>query len=39
MDKLAVVKALYSDSFAHGSAMIQMNSGECSKAGLPSDRG
>jgi hypothetical protein len=27
MDKLAVVKALYSDSFAHGSAMIQMNSG------------
>lgn len=27
MDKLAVVKALYADSFAHGSAMIQMNSG------------
>jgi len=27
MDKLAVVKSLYSDSFAHGSAMLQMNSG------------
>jgi hypothetical protein len=27
MDKLAVIKSLYSDSFAHGSAMIQMNSG------------
>lgn len=27
MDELAVVKALYSDSFAHGSAMLQMNSG------------
>jgi hypothetical protein len=27
MDKLAVVKSLYADSFAHGSAMIQMNSG------------
>lgn len=26
-DKLAVVKSLYADSFAHGSAMIQMNSG------------
>jgi len=27
MDKLAVIKSLYQDSFAHGSAMIQMNSG------------
>ena len=27
MDKLAVVKSLYSDSFVHGSAMLQMNSG------------
>jgi len=27
MDKLAVIKSLYADSFAHGSAMIQMNSG------------
>jgi len=27
MDKLAVIKSLYCDSFAHGSAMIQMNSG------------
>lgn len=27
IDKLAVVKSLYADSFAHGSAMIQMNSG------------
>jgi len=27
MDKLAVVKSLSSDSFAHGSAMLQMNSG------------
>lgn len=27
MDKLAVVKSLYADSFAHGSAMIQMNTG------------
>jgi hypothetical protein len=27
MDKLAIVKSLYADSFAHGSAMIQMNSG------------
>jgi hypothetical protein len=27
MDKLAVVKSLYADSFAHGSAMLQMNSG------------
>ena len=26
-DKLAVIKSLYSDSFAHGSAMLQMNSG------------
>jgi hypothetical protein len=26
MDKLAVVKSLYSDSFAHGSAVLQMNS-------------
>ncbi|MDB5313109.1 MAG: hypothetical protein JWO38_7311, partial [Gemmataceae bacterium] len=27
MDKLAVVKSLYADSFVHGSAMVQMNSG------------
>jgi hypothetical protein len=27
MDKLAVVKSLYADSFAHGSANIQMNTG------------
>ncbi|MBL9127165.1 MAG: DUF1501 domain-containing protein [Verrucomicrobiales bacterium] len=27
MDKIAFVKSLYSDSFAHGSAMLQMNSG------------
>ena len=27
MDKMAVIKALYMDSFAHGSANIQMNSG------------
>ncbi|MBS0208688.1 MAG: DUF1501 domain-containing protein [Planctomycetes bacterium] len=27
MDKLAVIKSLYSDSFIHGSAMLQMNSG------------
>ena len=27
MDKLAVIKSLYSDTFAHGSALIQMNSG------------
>ena len=27
MDKMAVIKSLYADSFAHGSAMIQMNSG------------
>jgi hypothetical protein len=27
MDKLAVVKSLYSDSFAHGSALLQMNTG------------
>jgi hypothetical protein len=27
MDKIAVIKSLYSDSFAHGSAMLQMNSG------------
>ena len=27
MDKLAVVKSLTSDSFAHGSALLQMNSG------------
>jgi hypothetical protein len=26
-DKLAVIKSLYADSFAHGTAMIQMNSG------------
>lgn len=28
MDKLAVVKSLYTDSFAHGSAILQMNSGQ-----------
>jgi hypothetical protein len=27
IDKLAIVKSLYSDSFAHGSAVLQMNSG------------
>ena len=27
MDKLCLVKSLYSDSFAHGSALLQMNSG------------
>ena len=27
MDKLAVIKSLYSDSFAHGSALLQVNSG------------
>ena len=27
MDKLAVIKSLYADSFAHGSANLQMNSG------------
>lgn len=27
MDKLAVIKSLYMDSFAHGSAMLQMNCG------------
>jgi hypothetical protein len=27
MDKLAVIKSLYADSFAHGSANIQMNTG------------
>src|SRR5580765_2051510 len=27
MDKLAMIKSLYADSFAHGSAMIQMNTG------------
>jgi Protein of unknown function (DUF1501) len=27
MDKLAVIKSLHSDSFAHGSAVLQMNSG------------
>jgi hypothetical protein len=27
MDKLAVIKSLYSDSFAHGSAVLQMNTG------------
>lgn len=26
-DKLAIIKSLYADSFAHGAAMIQMNSG------------
>jgi hypothetical protein len=28
MDKLAVVKSLWTDSFAHGSAVLQMNSGQ-----------
>lgn len=28
MDKLAVVKSLYTDSFEHGSAVLQLNSGE-----------
>lgn len=28
MDKLAVVKSLYTDSFAHGSAVLQLNSGQ-----------
>ena len=28
MDKLAVVKSLYTDSFAHGSALLQLNSGQ-----------
>ncbi len=27
MDKLSVIKSLYADSFVHGSAMLQMNSG------------
>jgi Protein of unknown function (DUF1501) len=27
MDELCVIKSLYTDTFAHGSAMIQMNSG------------
>ena len=28
MDKLAVVRSLYCDSFAHGSALLEMNSGQ-----------
>ncbi len=28
MDKLCVLKSLYTDSFAHGSAVLQMNSGQ-----------
>ncbi len=28
MDKLAVIKSLYADTFAHGSAVLQMNSGQ-----------
>ena len=28
MDKLAVIKSLYTDSFAHGSAVLQLNSGQ-----------
>jgi hypothetical protein len=28
MDKLAVVKSLYADSFAHGSGLLQMNTGQ-----------
>jgi hypothetical protein len=27
LDKMAIIKSLYADTFAHGSAMIQMNSG------------
>ncbi len=34
-DKLAVIKSLYCDSFAHGSAMLQMNSGRITQ-GWPS---
>jgi hypothetical protein len=36
MDKLAVIKSLYADSFAHGSAMLQMNSGRVIQDILPS---
>src|SRR3954462_10985112 len=35
LDKLAIVKSLYADTFAHGSAMIQMNSGRIVQ-GFPS---
>jgi hypothetical protein len=28
VDKMAIVKSLYTDSFAHGSAVLQMNSGQ-----------
>ncbi len=28
MDELAIIKSLYTDSFAHGSAVLQMNSGQ-----------
>lgn len=28
LDKMAIVKSLYTDSFAHGSAVLQMNSGQ-----------
>lgn len=35
MDKLAIIKSLYCDSFAHGSAMLQMNSGRITQ-GYPS---
>ena len=34
-DKLAVIKSLYCDSFAHGSAMLQLNSGRITQ-GWPS---
>jgi len=34
-DKLAVIKSLYADSFAHGSAMLQLNSGRIQQ-GWPS---
>ena len=37
MDELCVVKSLYADTFAHGSAMIQMNTGRIIQ-GWPSDR-
>ncbi|MHC4375506.1 MAG: DUF1501 domain-containing protein [Planctomycetota bacterium] len=34
MDKLAVIKSLHTDSFAHGSAVLKMNSGEI-RQGFP----
>jgi hypothetical protein len=35
MDELAVIRSLYTDSFAHGSALLQMNSGQVTQ-GHPS---